>query len=149
MDMIPFKVYSNIQNVNVGYLINTNNSAGITFQQRIDLDFIPDLIVLKELNVVIKPGNPATSETIFNIDSSLVPNNFLVSFPVCPFKVFASNTNSITNASTIYSSKPNFIWLNKSNKYIRGEYLFQLYSPIVNNFNFEGHLSLTFEFIKY
>jgi hypothetical protein len=147
----PFKVYSNIQTVTVGsFLDSTDPAWGVTFIERIDIDFIPDIIILKQLNSIYYPiSNPARTEQIFTISSNLVPNYNAISFPIGFIKLYDSTGDAIIRATTSYTLKPDIHWLNKSNNRIQGNYYFQLSSLTNNTFDFQGYVSLTFEFIKY
>jgi hypothetical protein len=153
----PFKVYSNIQTVIVYGIINTTlENPNNNFKGRIDIDFIPDIIKLKSVDIVGFPIDDAHSEGLFKIETNLIPTTNLVTIPIVYNKLYDTDENDILFQNTIINLKPNFSWLNKSKNRIQGEYLFNLSSvypdPGAENiFKFLtiAEISLTFEFIKY
>ena len=145
MEKIALGVNSNIQTVIVGGVFDVGGgNQQYSFNARIDVNFEPDLIVLKHYDLTI---DNATTPSIYKVSSNLV-NSDILSFPFIEQKYF----NGINDAEQdqMLSVECERHFLNKAKKMINGLYSFQLsdYAGNIPNIIF-AELTMVFEFIKF
>jgi hypothetical protein len=125
-----------------GIYDSTDPNFGTTIRAPIRVDFIPDLIVLKDASLLV---DPQMSSDSYRIISSLVPYN-LMAFSITKNKIDVAGV--ATDIETFIPFKCNYHFINKSKNPINGNYSFQIipFNPIST---IVGLISLNFEFIKF
>lgn len=145
MDKLALSVNSNVKIAIVSGLFDAANGI-FSFRSNVNVDFIPDLIVLK--NYAATFGDD-TDPTTFKVISNLV-NGELLTLPFARIKyVNVGGTDYLIQEASI-SQQCDYHFLNKAKKMINGVYDFQItsFNDVEPN-NASIVLSMVFEFIKF
>lgn len=160
MESIVRDSNSNIQQVFVtGTFTLVNN---FQFNQYIYVEFIPDVIIVEKIDYYTLPATVGIGnnvEGVFKIQSNLINNNTLITFPLA--------TNYLTTRNNVAAPDPltftfdpipsaNYIncnntFLNKSKNQYTNQYSFQLINVdnTIPAADTDIQISLTLKFIKY
>ena len=105
---------------------NGNTSTVITFTKNLNLEFIPDEMIVKGMHF-FKDG---TNNTVFTLSSNLVDYNIMCSFI----------------ETDIYSNFNNVFQINKP---VNGLYDFTINMVDTGSIVYNGSIAITLEFIQY
>jgi hypothetical protein len=144
MDLIALGKASNIQTAAVSGALNFANNV-YSFSASLNIDFIPDFIVLKQIVLSI---DGASDYAVCKITSSLV-NGDLTTFPIHLEHIYDSTNDNIISVRTGYTVKCDSVFLNKSKNPVRGNFLFTFSQLKSTGPGGDFLISLLFEFIKF